>query len=110
MRIRTVRYRKLVSERDSYGHVAHEAEAEVDDDETADEAHDKLVVWVTTKIEGRERAERLCRDIDSMEVEISDLLQRRLRLTTEVRVLESQVQQLEVKIDPSKKADDELPF
>ncbi|WP_380873644.1 hypothetical protein ACFB49_42890 [Sphingomonas sp. DBB INV C78] len=50
MKITTVRFRRLESHKHGYGHDAIEAEASVEDGETADEALSALQAWVLARL------------------------------------------------------------
>ena len=84
MQITTIRYGRLVSEPGAFGHEKLEAEATVTEDESPEEAYDRLREWVNRRVDPsvrrqeqqrlatqrqiealREQAERLQRDLEN---------------------------------------------
>ena len=93
MKITTVRYRRLQSHDRGYGHDAVEAEAQVEEHETADEAMGALQAWVGRCLGMTRQADDLAGRVVDLAREIRDKQHQRDLLAAEIKAANEVVEQ-----------------
>lgn len=83
MKIKVVRYRRLISHDRGYGHDAVEAEAQVDDGEEAEAAFDALKAWVHERLAKEEERSKLIYDLAQLRRDVEYAARDRDRLKRE---------------------------
>jgi len=119
MKITTVRYRRLKSHQHGYGHDAIEAEAQVDEGESAEDALSGLKIWVQERLADGEERDRAYRKLEDIRLDVERYTRDRDRLKGECEEIRKIARGSDDLYELAKKAgredlaalfNDEIPF